>query len=197
MDDTSEKPPLISGGCYDSRNVDSSCEDTFNTGGYFWPPTPLHDPYYSMAMMVYKDPALICAPYTSVPGSTDTCTTGHVFATVTNKGAYELCDEMATAAASSGHPSSSLHQQHEMAILKATSTTLPQQTYPSASSSSASEPGSGPENSKLFPADYLSSSPHPRNSGSSSVTSPNPGVINLPNPTAFMLLRTLELQETI
>ncbi|BFZ11908.1 hypothetical protein BsWGS_14947 [Bradybaena similaris] len=191
-DDKCEKEPFITGGYYDSNTLHSTCGDTAGSGDYVWPPVAIQHPYYSMAMMVYKDPTLFCSPYLSAAGSVPGVSPGLAFGTNTHTSEFVKGDDTP----SSGDclpllsPSSSQEQQRDSAVLHASSFGVQNTTL----SSFNSDFGSHMECSKIFPADYLTQ--YQRGSGGIN-NSTNSGINNLPKPTAFTMLRTLELQETI
>uniref|UniRef100_A0A0B6ZBQ1 Uncharacterized protein n=1 Tax=Arion vulgaris TaxID=1028688 RepID=A0A0B6ZBQ1_9EUPU len=189
IDDCCEKPSLTSRGCCNPDAITSSCGDTLNVGGYVWPPVPILNPYYSMAMMVYKDAILTYGSRVSARGLTETNSTGPVVAT-----GVDMCEvsDSSRQDVFGGPTSPLLPQQRNTAIMDTPSTTLQQQSQ-FISSLPTSIIGSRQETSKIFPADYLT--PHQRKHNVR--TNASAGISNLPNRTAFMMLRTLELQETI
>ncbi|CAL1529440.1 unnamed protein product [Lymnaea stagnalis] len=191
LDDSSDKPPMSSGGYYDHNALNSSCGEPLISGGYGWPPVPLQSPYYSMAMMVYKDPTLTYGPFVSAHGHSETCSAGPVVALGTDLSAYGR-EEQAGAAACGGSPIENV----DMAVLETPSTTLHQQQYLASNASSpppSTDSAAGQECLRIFPSDYLTS--YQRSAGATS--SANVGISSFPNSTAFMMIRTLEVQETI
>ncbi|XP_005108045.1 uncharacterized protein LOC101851672 isoform X2 [Aplysia californica] len=262
-DETCEKPPLIAGGYGElGGGVGSS-------GGYYWPAASAQAAITSMAMMVYKDPALTYGPFLSAAHahSADAYTASSLgvalpllSAAGSSNGALINPDgagpsgsyqgvsplspaslpgaslpgssfpgAMAQGPISSGDGSSgggviapcassptnligaqtssgSSVPQGETAVLPTTSTTTlqqqnlhsdPQSCSPSGAGDSAphtlTPKSSAPDPQRIFPSDYLMAYQRSQSSG----TSANAGISNLPKPTAFMMLRTLELQETI
>lgn len=157
-----------------------------------WPPVAIQHPYYSMAMMVYKDPTLFCSPYLTPTSPVPGVSPGLAFGTHTHTSEFVKGDETATSGDSLPllPSSSSQQQQRDSAVLQASSFGVQNTSH----SSFNSDFGSHLECSKIFPADYLTQYQRGSSAISNSTNSRNN---NLPKPTAFTLLRTLELQETI
>lgn len=180
------KTRLTSGSYYDSHSIATYSPAPVGGGGYLWPPAPLQNTFYSMAMLAYRDPKLLYGLYLSDTDrlGTDSTDTSRVvdFSTA------------AAAAATGGLHTSINSQQPDTAVLETSSSTLPQQTLPTSCSPSTPMSASRSESSKIFPVDHVKGQQR-KNATSSGIASA--GISNLPNPTAFMMLRTLELQETI
>ncbi|XP_059173112.1 uncharacterized protein LOC131953767 isoform X2 [Physella acuta] len=164
-------------GYYDHNGAPMSCAEPLLSGGYVWPPVAIQSPYYSMAMMVYKDPALTYGPFISAPVPLESCSAGPAVAT----GSDSVPGEAGALCCGAPHG--------DTAVLETTSTTLHQQSRSTSPSSPA--PTADSDCLRIFPSDYLSS--YQRTPGGST----SPGISSLPNPTAFMMIRTLEVQETI
>ncbi|CAG5136075.1 unnamed protein product, partial [Candidula unifasciata] len=189
-DDKSEKQPFITGVYNDPNSIHSTCGDNIGSGDYMWPPVAIQHPYYSMAMMVYKDPTLFCSPYLTAAGHLEAINPALLLPTNANTIGYIKADEVVTGADGLQLPSSSSQQRLDSAVLE----TSPVSPHHVGHTLSHSDLGSHMESPKIFPADYLTQYQR----GSSGVSnSTNGGINNLPNPAAFTLLRTLELQETI
>ncbi|KAK0040243.1 hypothetical protein Bpfe_030332 [Biomphalaria pfeifferi] len=192
-DDIGEHAPLNKPSYYDHATTASPCNEALiSGGGYVWSPGTVQSPYLSMAMMVHKDPALTYGPFISATSGlahTDSYNPGLLAADVSDttaeQGAVAACGRTLPRQASLG-----------TAVLETVSTTLrPPQATTASSSSPADTAASScqPDVHRIFPSDYLNQ--YQRNA-----SSPNPatvGISSLPSSTAFMMIRTLELQETI
>ncbi|KAH9502300.1 hypothetical protein Btru_073372 [Bulinus truncatus] len=198
-DDIGEKSPLNSGAYYDQNVASSSCnEPLIGVGGYAWPQVSVQSPYLSMAMMVYKDPALTYGPFISAPLlPSETCTAGPVVVVSGSDMAVSRGEQHPLTAGGKPLPA---QLSIDTAILETTSTTL-HQSQAAASASGYSQidaavlPASGQQDCvRIFPSDYLNQY-HQRSGVNPS--SASAGISSLPNSTAFMMIRTLELQETI
>ncbi|BFZ07379.1 hypothetical protein BsWGS_10419 [Bradybaena similaris] len=227
-EEASSKTLLTSGTYYNSHAVPPYSPAPVSGGGYVWPPVPLQNTFYSMALLAYRDPKLLYGLYLSdtdrtatcatatcatatcatAPSATATCATAPsatatcaTAPSATAPSATTTCatdtsqaGDSSTAAIAGDLPTSPHSQQRDTAVLETPSSTLQQQqTIPTSCSPPIAVSASRPDCSKIFPADHAKT--QQRKHVASGIASA--GISNLPNPTAFMMLRTLELQETI
>lgn len=187
-EEASSKTPLTSATYYNSHAVPPYSPAPVSGGGYVWPPVPLQNTFYSMALLAYRDPKLLYGLYLSDTDRTATCATATCATDTSQVG------DSSTAAIAGDLPTSPHSQQRDTAVLETPSSTLQQQqTVPTSCSPSTAVSATRPDCSKIFPADHAKT--QQRKHAASGIASA--GISNLPNPTAFMMLRTLELQETI